>query len=309
MPRIAKHLEKCVFFLFGHHPRTGELTGPGATGFFVGRQSETLHQVYHVYAISNRHAVSDFSCIRINKDEDKTRIIELDPVDWQWSDTDDLAAVDVTDHLSFNAETNSWLDRISWVNEFDFVSKEIAWFSDIGIGDQTVMLGLFADHAGGLKNLPVGRFGYLAATPDDSNPVKLELSDRLSRPSYLNGMRSRSGFSGSPVWVWRTPHDDMNRVGFNGRDQLFHPRNAFLYLVGVHRGQFREQTIIRSTEAERALHSGDRIEIASSMTVLVPAWEITTLLDKATFRQKRVERDSRNDRVTLANEIEALKRL
>jgi len=121
-------------------------------------------------------------------------------------------------------------------------------------------------------------------------------------------MRSRNGFSGSPVWVWRTPYDDMNRVGFNGREQLFHPRNAFLYLVGVHRGQFREQTTIRSAEAERALHSGDDIEIASSMTVIVPAWEITALLDKDTFKQKRVERDSRSERVKLANEIEALKR-
>jgi len=162
MPRIAKHLEKCVFFLFGYHPRTGYLTGPGATGFFVARQSETLHDVYHIYAVSNRHAVSDFSCIRINKTDDETRMLDFEPTDWQWSDTDDLAAIDVTDQLSFDTDANLWLDNISWVNEFDFVSRETVWFSDIGIGDQTVMLGLFSDYAGGSKNFPVGRFGHIA---------------------------------------------------------------------------------------------------------------------------------------------------
>ena len=45
MPRIAENLDRCVFFLFGHSPKTGQLIGPGATGFFVGKSSESLDYI------------------------------------------------------------------------------------------------------------------------------------------------------------------------------------------------------------------------------------------------------------------------
>ncbi len=302
MARIAREIERCVFFLFGQNPQTGALVGPGATGFFVARQSDVLDRTFHVYAVSNRHAVQKYYSIRINKSQDETRMIELDPAEWIWSDTDDLAAVDVTDFLSFDCETYAFIDDITWVDESSFVTHAKIFYRDIGIGDQTVMLGLFADHSGGQKNLPVGRFGLIAAMPDDAMPVRLGLDDTIERPAFLNDMRSRSGFSGSPVWIWRTPYDDMNQVGFNGRAQMFHPMNAFLALAGVHRGQFREQTTLRLVE-ERALRTGDDIEIASAMTIVIPAWEITTLLDKETFKRQRTERDGRPERIKLSQAL------
>lgn len=256
--------------------------------------------MFHLYAVSNRHTVQQTPCIRINKNERETRLLEFDPSEWVWSDTDDLAAVDVTDLISFNPWVNNISDRISVVNDFQIVSKQRAWERDIGIGDQTVMLGLFAGHSGGNKNVPVARFGFVSATPDESIPVRLWPSDSLARPAYLNDMRSRSGFSGSPVWVWRTPYDDMNEVGLNGLAQRFNPRNTLFGLLGVHRGQFREQTTIKSIKAERAIKSGDEIEIASSMTVVVPAWEISTFLDKGAFQRQRAERDDRSDRIEMA---------
>lgn len=78
------------------------MVGPGETGFFVARHSESLDNIFHVYAVSNRHTVNNTPCIRINKNENETRLLEFDPSEWVWSDTDDLAAVDVTDFVSFN---------------------------------------------------------------------------------------------------------------------------------------------------------------------------------------------------------------
>lgn len=303
MPRIAENLDRCVFFLFGHSPKTGQLIGPGATGFFVGKSSESLDYISHIYAVTNRHVVANWSCIRVNEEDHKTRLLEFDPSEWIWSDTDDLAALDVTDFFPSDPHTLQPHHQISWVHDFQLTSKESAWSRDIGIGDQIVMLGLFTDHSGSKRNVPVGRFGLLSATPDDDVPVRLWEGDMHARPAYLGDMRSRSGFSGSPVWVWRTPYDDMNEVGLNGLAQRFNPRNTLFSLLGVHRGQFKEQTIVTYVDAERPLKSGDSIDIASSMTVIVPAWEVASLLDNDTFKAQRAIRDSKPERIKFSKAI------
>ena len=300
VPRIRRGLEQCVFFLYGHHPQTGQVCGPGATGFFVARESRTLAGSYHVYAVSNCHAIGDYPCIRVNWGENEVRLFECDPTEWIWSETDDLAAVDVTDLIMSTDGRPAAGSGLSWISEYNFVTRDFSFHHDVGIGDQTVMLGLFTNHAGGSRNVPVGRFGNLAALPDDSTPVRLGPNDRLARPAYLNDMRSRSGFSGSPVWVLRTPYDDMNELEFTGSSKLFHSRSSFFRLLGVHRGQFREQTTVRLLEDGRALQSGDDIEIASSMTVVIPSSEIVALLNKSMFEQQRIERDGRSDRIKAA---------
>lgn len=297
MPRILRGLERCVFFLYGHNPQTGNLSGPGATGFFVSRASRTLAGLFHIYAVSNRHAVVNYPCIRVNWGETGTRIIECDPTEWVWSDTDDLAALDVTDMILADDGRSVWGGELSSNNQWSFVTKDLASHHIVGIGDQTVMLGLFTDHARGARNVPVGRFGNLAALPDDTMPVSLGSRDDLARPAFLNDMRSRSGFSGSPVWIFKTPYDDMNEIGIGGVMQVARRPSAFLKLLGVHRGQFREETTIGLLEGSRALQSGDNIDIASSMTVVIPAWEIDMLLDKNAFEHQRLTRDLRDDRV------------
>ena len=202
MPALNRTLEKCVFYLFREDPKTAEPTRIGGTGFFVARQSGALPYTYHVYAVSNRHVIADSSVLRVNTKTQSSRFIHSEPTDWVWSETDDLAVLDVTECLKFSTETALWDDDISWVDERDFVPEPTQSSYGIRIGDNTIMLGLFANHAKSGTNIPVGRFGSVAALPDASNPVSLHKTDQFSRPAYLNDMRSRSGFSGSPVWVW-----------------------------------------------------------------------------------------------------------
>jgi hypothetical protein len=313
MPRISRHLEKCAFYLFrlnpdyvfGLSPETDKIVGPGATGFFVARPSETLFGLYHVYAVSNRHAINPNSIIRINRKAGGIRSIEFDPADWIFSDKDDLAIVDVTVHLEISMKTTIyWHDDISWVEEKDFLTPDFISANDVGIGDQTIMVGLFADHGGGALNLPVGRFGTLASMPCTSAPVSLFDKDPFARPAYLNDTHSRTGFSGSPVWVWRTPNDDMNSFESNGFwVERRSTRSAFLRLVGVHRGQFREKTRILASESARVIKSGDDIEIASAMTVVIPTWEISKTIDNDNLKMQRDTRDKRDDRTIMSEQV------
>jgi hypothetical protein len=300
MPRVRESFQYCVFYLFGVNPLTGEGIGPGATGAFIAKYSVDLACETHIYAATNRHCIeSHWTNLRINTCEGKTRLIETDPLTWTLSDSCDLAILDVTDLI--DDET----DQIGFVYTQDFLTpKRIKQYS-VGIGGDVVMIGLFADRAGGDTNMPVGRFGNIAAMPDPKHAVKVTKADVRSSPSFLNDMRSRSGFSGSPVWVWRMPGNDLGYYNPYGGDASKSPipgrfqdgrvfAHTFLCFLGLHRAQFLERTTILSSKPE--LPANTEIEIASSMTVVVPAWEIEELLRRPNFVEERVNRDQRPER-------------
>ena len=283
--------------MFGRSPRTGNLVGPGGTGFLVSRHSTALPRTWHMHAVTDRRVVQNCSCIRVNTKAGGIRFVELEPTDWAWAARDDLAIADVTGELDLDMETGPYSDELSCVDEMNFVSRDFHDAYNIGIGDQTIVLGLFVDHAGGRKNVPVGRFGDIAAAPSGSFHVKLASVDPMAGPAYPNDMRSRTGLSGSPVWVWRTPYDDMNsfKTGRGFLPSLMGTERPFLASPGVHRGQFPEGTRLMAAEAP-ALKAGQTVYLASAMTVAVPAWEITALLDKTPFEDRRNERDKRPGR-------------
>ncbi|MGB8841391.1 MAG: hypothetical protein WCC64_09970 [Aliidongia sp.] len=309
MPKLADNLVKCVFYLYSHNPETGKLSELKGTGFLVARQSSILPYTWHVYAVSNRHVVGNHggSSLRINTKNGSIRFIEYEPTDWTWSDTSDLAIIDVTDQLDLNLTTGIWSDEISWVDEINFVPEQHRSGYGIGVGDNTIMLGLFANHSNAPINMPVGRFGNVAAIPNESNPVRLTPVDLFAGPAYLNDIRSRTGFSGSPVWVWRTPSDDMdahkNAQGI--WPSIFPPQSSsFLALIGIHRGQFPDLVQIRLSDTGR-YHDA---EIPSSMTVVVPAWEITNLMNKTALIQIAAQRDQRPERITYSETISSIMR-
>lgn len=101
-------------------------------------------------------------------------------------------------------------------------------------------------------------------------------------------MRSRGGFSGSPVLVYQTIFSDLENI--NGdlmQVDLMDP--SFLRLLGVHCSQYAEPvkvTRLREGVGD-PIREGDRLSIPSSMTVIVPAHQISRLLDAAIFERQR----------------------
>jgi hypothetical protein len=71
----------------------------------------------------------------------------------------------------------------------------------VGVGDETFMIGRFLNHQGDADVLlPAARFGTI------SMPARRIWNGQLRRDQLSFGveMRSRTGFSGSPVFVYRT---------------------------------------------------------------------------------------------------------
>ena len=117
------------------------------------------------------------------------------------------------------------------VMEESWTTPEIVKEEDIGVGDELLVVGLFASHVGHEVNRPIVRSGIIAAMPDE--PLRDELSG-LSYEAYLAEVRSVGGLSGSPVWMvirpWRmTPR----RTGPESR--------LHFYLLGLIRGHWQKQ--------------------------------------------------------------------
>jgi hypothetical protein len=294
MPRIDHTWSSSVFYLFRRDPRTGEIEDePQGTGCFVLRPSKELPGLSHWYAVSNWHLThqAGASIIRVNSWYDNHRMIELDPSEWAFdANGDDLSAVDITESLEGTAAEN-W-----YVFEPDFISRERYDDLMIDIGEDTMMAGLFASHSGGERNIPSVRFGNISMTPNEKALV--EQLNGIKRPSYLVDTRSRGGYSGSPVFVYRTPDGDLRRGRRQHPTAIIMTRDNMLFaLLGIHCGQFWEPAQVRKSRAAEAkgdvIHEGDVLRLQGGMTIVVPAWRISELLDRKEFEMQRKERDER----------------
>ena len=164
------------------------------------------------------------------------------------------------------------------------------------------MIGLFTSHHGGERNVPSARFGNLAMLANDGAPIETEGGFR--RPCHLVDMRSRSGFSGSPVFIYRTPTDDLTNPSLQNQtytDRLM-KGSLFLALLGIHCGQYQEQVDIRrAPEAGEAIgdpiREWDKLILPSSMTIVVPCWRISELLDLEFFDVTRRARLTEKERL------------
>jgi hypothetical protein len=327
MPRLNPTFKRAVFFLYGTDPETGKRVGPNGTGVLIGvPAAKGSWYMTHFYALTCQH-VAPFgnSIIRINTKDGKSRFIDTHPDDWQWiPGHDDLAALDVTDRLDVER------DNYSVVPSNLLVTKEFVARDEVEIGEDGFMLGLFADLPGKSHNLVAARFGNISLLADDETPIVQPNKSR--RPSHLFDMRSRPGFSGSPVFAYRTPGGDLRNATERGRDKAFRranrrqkysfvgaggdfgyevidhtpmhdmedatedAKNTFLMLLGIHAGQYYDRVrAFKGPEApgegDNIVRDGDEMRIPNSMAIVVPSWEILTLLDLPTFVEQRQKRE------------------
>jgi hypothetical protein len=258
----------------------------------------------HYYGITNRHLsqAQGATIIRLNTRDGGSRRLEYGPHDWQFiGDHDDLSAIDLTDDLKE-------ADQISVFPENSFTTKEMIEKMYISYGEELCMLGFFVDHGAGKRNKPAARFGNLSLLADDE--VLVEQPHGILRPSHIVDMRSRTGFSGSPVIAWRM---DFRLLGMQDMYKPFAAEQSrhffgspnvadvrwYMGLFGIHCGQYRDEVTVLAanrSDAERIgdpIREGDMLYIQSGMTIVIPAWRISELLDLEVFEMARQDRDER----------------
>jgi hypothetical protein len=315
MPKIGFGLGASVFFLFGRDAKTGEVVGPHGTGTFIGRRSKAVPNRWHTYAVTNWHvACRGSSIIGINTHDGYRRLMEFDPSEWLFTNSgDDLAAVNVNGQEDLN-------DNVTCLDESALATHDIIKEFEISPGEEAFMCGLFLNHHSGsiwedsAHNVPAFRFGNVSMMADGFAPVEVETGAK--RPCFLVDMRSRTGFSGSPVFIYRTIGSDLTQIpiGWGAdrwnhprfqaqthaalRPQILHAKNTFVGVLGIHCGQFWDtvkafKSMSHSEQVGDNVRDGDELDIQGSMNIVAPAWCISELLNLEEFEMARRKRDEK----------------
>lgn len=197
--RIPDYAKACVAFLCVEKDNALLY---GGTAFHVIMRSQRLpEEMWFAYLVTAKHSVyraySQYGHLKLRMNAfDKAHLFDLEPGRWVYPEDPN---VDVA-----VLQTN--LDPLLEVFCFEmneFATKDRIVEFGIGIGDETTTIGLFTQHHGKKRNIPILRSGIIAAMSEE------EIFDSKTAQlfhAYLIEVRSVGGLSGSPVLVSVPPH-------------------------------------------------------------------------------------------------------
>jgi hypothetical protein len=295
MPRIPGKLLDSVFYLYPSVEDAKAGRNFGGTGFFVFYPAsdgdvESGNITGWNYAVTNWHvAVRDgMSVIRINTTTGAPDIFDFGPEQWEFDPRFDIAVMRFDPQVGHHKF--SVIPTRIFCSEFSFGNQ------DIGPGDDIFMAGRFIDHDGGVTNQPAVRFGHISI-----NPTSMRQSTGVNADCYCIDVHSRTGYSGSPVFVFRTAGNDLDDLNIEGpsrgRDILISGTRYF-GLLGIHFAQFPEMWELEKTKTSalpsESLISNSSVEYIkgmSGMTCVLPAWTIIEVLNMRILKKERGGRE------------------
>jgi hypothetical protein len=222
MPKISDKVLDCACYLYQSREAAESGQQFGGTAFLVTIPSEVQGKVF-VIAVTNWHvAVRDgFSVLRVNNRAGGVDIFEFGPEDWDFDPRYDVAVRPIR----LDPESHKY----ATVGIHTFVTKDERKRLEVGPGDDVFMVGRFVDHDGGAVNSPSLRFGNISM-----HPTTVEVPKGKKTEAYCIDMHSGPGYSGSPVFVYRTAGQDLSQGNIVS---IGPPLFAFL---GIHYAQFPE---------------------------------------------------------------------
>jgi hypothetical protein len=301
MPKIPPEVLDCTFYLYNTKEDARAGINPQGTGFIIAKPSAAMDGEYHYYGVTNWHiavrnddeeGIIPSPVVRLNKRGGQEPYIkDLKPEDWHYDPNGPDIVIAYFDFL----ET----DDLKWnpVSTGLFAGIEEIKAGDVAVGDDTFMLGLFVDHDAVTTNIPSARFGNISQLP--SPLAKIQQKNGFMGECYIVDMHSRTGFSGSPVFMSRTLGQDLSKsielqLSVTPPPIAASPRiivKTIFVFLGIHVGQFPEEWEAGISKAEmsdgkkRGLvmecdYASIRIQGVSGMTIVIPAWYITRAIDE-----------------------------
>jgi len=227
----------------------------------------THFSVYALYLVTNAHVVEQGGTHARLMDRNGEPSIIATPTDsWHFHPQGDDVAV-------FPLKTSS--QQFACIPWNDFVADVNA----IRPGDDICLLGRFINVEGKQYNAPIARFGHVAMLATEE--IQTERGKQLS---YLVEALSLSGYSGSPVLVFRL-HIETHFGGGIGVS-MGEPVEANSInvgnpgrpsLLGIDWGHFRDRQPVLQPTGE-PLVGRQFVQQNSGIAGVVPAWKLTELL-------------------------------
>lgn len=280
MPRVPDDYLDAVVFLYPSLKDAQRGTKSGACGFLVCYPTSKGFGWHH-YVVTNRHCVegSDQVVIRATTRDSQgfgMKTWETLEEDWILHPDNDLAicSVDAGEGEIAAHTINSLLSASQMID------------LDLGPGDEVFIVGRFIHHDGKAQtNLPILHTGIISMLPLGSirNPhTKKDESD------FLIEVHSRGGYSGSPVFVYAMPADQVNLGS--------HPRKygPQLWLLGAMWGHVTTfEPVVDPDIPGDDKRTGTFVRFDTNVAAVVPAWQIAHLM---TGNEAAARRDLEEER-------------
>jgi len=212
--------------------------------------------------------------MRLNKSDGTAHDYPVDVDDWFENKITDVAIMPfrIPEGVDFKFVPSTML-----------ATNEVAYWRGMGIteGDEIFYVGMFAEHAGAKRNLPIIRFGNISLMPYEKVHIKRDPNTDNYYPvdAYLVECRSRSGLSGSPVFVYFPTTRDQGRVRSYESDMI-----PLLGLVHGHvRTDIQEQIMATTDDLASVL-------VNAGISIVIPAQDILNTFmqeDVVKHRKKR----------------------
>ncbi len=280
--RIKDEILNCVIYLYPSRAAAESRENAGGSGFVVGVESAAAPGAYWLYAVTNRHVVENGASrtILFNTQGGRMEIFATDLDSWVRAEQDDLAVYSLTGEQSKLQSCP--------VTQDQFITPEILERYRIGPGDEAFMVGRFVIHAGEQTDIPSVRFGNVSMMP-----ALVDLGHgHVRQESFLVEMRSSSGYSGSPVFVYIPPSDlPFRRI----KEHACGP-----WLLGINCAHFFDWGRIYEGD-KKTCHDELLAQLNTGMAAIIPAWKLRELLNDS----KLVKERKRDDEVLKRSQNES----
>jgi len=270
MPRIPdRHLD-VVIYLFPTEKAAEKGSEEGGSGFLVTVPS-AIQSVEHVYAVTNKHVKEVASTIRFRTADGKSVVRQSHRKEW-------MDHPDGTDVSAFYLGFSTQLPNARAFSREIFLTEANCKKFNVGIGDEVYMIGRFLKYERKRINEPTLRFGNIVM-----NATSIPDAGLGPQLSFLVEMRSLSGYSGSPVFLYMSP--------IHGRDGGEFPApEESGWLLGINRGHIPYDEVVIDGKGKKV--SDYHVETNVGIAAVVPAWKILELLEGDVPTKQRKQKDT-----------------
>jgi hypothetical protein len=268
--QIPDEIRKCVVFVCYKTATETKLAG---TAFLIGVQlgislfsSSYFVTAKHVIDGIRDKSVDQKVYLRMNLKGAGAKLVET-PIE-RWLSHPNESDVDVA---VFNwAPSHEIFDYLFIPLEMA-ATQEIIKKENIGVGDDVFLTGLFQNHYGLQRNIPIIRVGNIASMPEEKVHTKWGDID-----AYLVEARSIGGLSGSPVFAY------LGAMRMIEKKTQF--RGAVFYLLGLMHGHFDFPKLEIDNLEQDSLTN---LQINMGIAIVVPVWKIMEVINQEIFANMR----------------------
>jgi hypothetical protein len=223
----------------------------------------------HLIVDVQRKSIDGMVWLRANDRSGGSILLESKPSNW----------VDHPEDSSVDASVLPWAPPS---DEFEYRSipdnmtatPKVIKREGIGPGDEVFLTGLFVNHVGRNRNLPIVRMGNIALMPEE----RIATRHFGSIEAYLVEARSIGGLSGSPVFVHLT--------GTRPVGEGFKISGTRFFWLGLMHGHW-DLPVDQSSPVVAIADTPEKEAVNMGIAIVVPSTKIMEIVNQPVFRDHR----------------------